>query len=163
MGFSCEFLPPLLSPFTGGSRGSWGPFAGGGPRASEEVWPQSWMRLTILDNKTDCSMVQQQEELGPNARGEGCGCTSSVTFLVIFLPEAFPVCSPPHALQMMVSGRGEPVKTEGDLFLFQKAHSPPNHTPKGNLAEARCRLLLLFLLMTSDGPSDKAGESAVPY
>ncbi|TEA40399.1 hypothetical protein DBR06_SOUSAS23610035 [Sousa chinensis] len=57
---------------------------------------------------------------------------------------------------MMVSGRGEPVKTEGDLFLFQKAHSPPNHTPKGNLAEARCRLLLLFLLMTSDGPSDKA-------
>ena len=59
----------------------------------------------------------------------------SVTFLVIFLPESIPVCSPPRALQMMVSGRGEPVKTEGDLFLFRKAHSPPNHPPKGNLAK----------------------------
>eukprot|EP00069_Balaena_mysticetus_P015010 bmy_08976T0 len=59
---------------------------------------------------------------------------------------------------MMVSGRGEPVKTEGDLFLFRKAHSPPSHPPRNpsKNPEARCRLLLLFLLMTSDRPSDKA-------
>ena len=82
-----------------------------------EVWPQSWTRLTIIDNKTDCSLAQEQEECGPTAREE------AVAAFQRDLPGYLPARISPSVLSHMVLGRLKPIKMEGNL-LFQKTHSP---------------------------------------
>ena len=92
-----------------------------------KVWPQSWTRLTIIDNKTDCSLAQEQEECGPTAREE------AVAAFQRDLPGYLPTRISLNVLSHMVLGRLKPIKMEGN-FLFQKTHSL--HTPpKKNLTK----------------------------
>lgn len=78
--------------------------------------------------------MYKKQECGPHFQGKKMWLDFSLTFLVIFLLEPFLISTSPCALQMMMLGRGKPIKTEETFSCFRRHYLPyPQKNPPRSL------------------------------